>query len=57
MRTYKVTKTRQGRPKVTLYQHGQVMLACTTTTRARAFTLGRAWADSDTTTPALAGAA
>lgn len=47
MRTYKTGKTRQGKPKVTLYENGQVMLSRPVTTIKQGGALGRAWADSD----------
>lgn len=34
MRTYKTSKTRQGKPKITLYENGQVMLCRPVTTNS-----------------------
>lgn len=47
MRTYKTSKTRQGKPKITLYEDGQIMLCRPVTTIQQGGALGRAWADSD----------
>jgi hypothetical protein len=47
MRTYKASKTRQGKPKITLYENGQVMLCRPVRTVKQGGALGRAWADSD----------
>jgi hypothetical protein len=47
MRTYKVGKTRGRKPKVTLYQNGQVMLCQPVRSVAVGNQLGRAWADSE----------
>lgn len=47
MRTYNISKTRAGVPKVTLYEDGKVLLCRPATTPAQAANLGRVWADSD----------
>lgn len=47
MRTWNVSKTRAGKPKVTLYEHGQVMLARPVASVTQGNNLGRVWADSD----------
>lgn len=43
-RTYKVGKTRQGKPKVTLYEIGQVMLSRPVVSALAGERLGVAWA-------------
>lgn len=48
MREYKVSKTRQGKPKVTLYENGQVMLARPVVSVLAGNRLGSAWAASCT---------
>lgn len=47
MRSWKVTKTRQGKPKVTLYENGQVMLARPVASIAAGNRLGKAWAETE----------
>lgn len=46
-RTFKVGKTRQGRPKITLYEHGQVMLARPVASSLAGTRLGTAWVGSE----------
>lgn len=47
MRSWKVTKTRQGKPKITLYENGQVVLSRPIVTVAAGNCLGRAWAGTE----------
>ncbi len=49
-RTYRVTKTRQAKPKITLYENGQVMLARPVSTDTAGHNLGRAWEATARTT-------
>lgn len=46
-RTFRVTKTRQGKPKVTLYEQGQVMLSRPVASALAGNRLGVAWAGSE----------
>lgn len=46
MRTWKVSKTRSGKPKVTLYESGRILLSQPVTSVALGNRLGRAWSES-----------
>lgn len=45
-RTWNLTKTREGKPKVTLYEGGRAVIARPVETVRKGNTLGRAWAES-----------
>jgi hypothetical protein len=47
MRTYKVHKTRDGKPKITLYESGHVLLSRPVETVVKGNRVGRAWAESE----------
>jgi hypothetical protein len=47
MRTWKVGKTRQRKPKITLYLDGRIVLCQPVATVPAGNALGRAWAASD----------
>lgn len=47
MRTYKVGKTREGNPRVTLYEGGRALLVRRVESVKAGNRLGRAWADSE----------
>lgn len=46
-RTYKVGKTREAKPKVTLYENGMVMLSRRVVSVIAGERLGTAWAGSE----------
>ncbi len=46
-RTWKVGKTRQAKPKVTLYQNGRILLSQPVATVRAGNALGRAWSNSE----------
>ena len=52
MRTWKVSKTRSGKPKVRLYENGRVLLERPVGSVVQGNELGRAWSDSDGDTDA-----
>lgn len=47
MRSWRVSKTRAGKPKVTLYEDGQIMLSRVVSSVVAGNRLGRAWAETE----------
>lgn len=46
MRSWRVSKTREGKPKVTLYEDGRIMLSRPVKSVVAGNRLGRMWAES-----------
>jgi hypothetical protein len=47
MRTFKVTKTRAGKPKLTLYENGVVVMSKPVSSIVNGNRIGKLWAESD----------